>query len=185
MSEHDMSGQARKGLIDSVKGKAKEFAGAITGNDSLTAEGQLEQAQARDRKEANSVQAVAEAETQQARTEATHAREVGARERADVYEKANAAERTVSDNQAAQKRSAEQSAQRTAEQAKTRAEFEVQHDLQRAKNIERDEIEAATYQAVDAAAEHQKSVQAADRERAEADRIRRQADSMTKQADLP
>ena len=37
-----MSNEARKGLIDSVKGKAKEIAGAMTGNDSLTAEGQLE-----------------------------------------------------------------------------------------------------------------------------------------------
>ena len=47
MSEQDKSGQARKGLIDSVKGKAKEVVGAMTGNDSLTAEGQLEQTQAR------------------------------------------------------------------------------------------------------------------------------------------
>ena len=34
----DKAGEARKGLIDSVKGKAKEVAGALTGNDSLTAD---------------------------------------------------------------------------------------------------------------------------------------------------
>jgi uncharacterized protein YjbJ (UPF0337 family) len=45
-----MTDEARKGLIDSVKGKAKEIAGAVTGNDSLTAEGQLEQTQAKERK---------------------------------------------------------------------------------------------------------------------------------------
>ena len=45
MTEHHRADQARKGLIDSVKGKAKEIAGAVTGNDSLTAEGQLEQTQ--------------------------------------------------------------------------------------------------------------------------------------------
>src|SRR5881628_792852 len=58
MSEHDKSDEARKGLIDSVKGRAKEVAGAVLGNDSLTAEGQLEQTQARERKEANTIQAV-------------------------------------------------------------------------------------------------------------------------------
>ena len=66
MTEHDKADEARKGLIDSVKGKVKEVAGAVTGNDSLTAEGQLEQTQAKERKEANSVEAVADAEAAQA-----------------------------------------------------------------------------------------------------------------------
>jgi uncharacterized protein YjbJ (UPF0337 family) len=69
----DKADQARKGLIDSVKGKAKEIAGAVTGNDSLTAEGQLEQVQAKERKEANAVEAVADAEAAQARQEAAEA----------------------------------------------------------------------------------------------------------------
>ncbi|KWX67724.1 iron-containing alcohol dehydrogenase [Mycobacterium sp. NAZ190054] len=42
----DKAAQTRKSFVDSVKGKAKEVAGAVTGNDSLTAEGQLDQAQA-------------------------------------------------------------------------------------------------------------------------------------------
>ena len=46
MSEHEKAEQARKGLVDSIKGKAKEIVGAVTGSDSLTAEGQLEQTQA-------------------------------------------------------------------------------------------------------------------------------------------
>ena len=50
MTEHSKADEARKGLIDSVKGKAKEIAGAVTGNDSLTAEGQLEQTQPRSAK---------------------------------------------------------------------------------------------------------------------------------------
>ena len=66
MTEHDKADQARKGLIDSIKGKAKEVAGAVLGNDSLTAEGQLEQTQAQERKEANSVEAVADAEAYEA-----------------------------------------------------------------------------------------------------------------------
>ena len=59
MTEHSKADEARKGLIDSVKGKAKEIAGAVTGNDSLTSEGQLEQTQAKEREEATSVEAVA------------------------------------------------------------------------------------------------------------------------------
>ena len=74
MTEHNKADQARKGLIDSVKGKAKEIAGAVTGNDSLTAEGQLEQTQAQQRKEANSVEAVADAEAAQGHAATTRAK---------------------------------------------------------------------------------------------------------------
>ena len=84
MTEHDKADQARKGLIDSIKGKAKEVAGAVLGNDSLTAEGQLEQAQAQERKEANSVEAVADAEAAQARADAAEASLEGAADRVAV-----------------------------------------------------------------------------------------------------
>ncbi|WP_118913921.1 hypothetical protein [Mycobacterium shigaense] len=69
MAEHVKSGQARRGLIDSIKGKAKEVSGAITGNDSLTAEAQLEQEQAQERKEANAIEVLADAEAREARAE--------------------------------------------------------------------------------------------------------------------
>ena len=185
MSEQDKSGQARKGLIDSVKGKAKEVVGAITGNDSLTAEGQLEQTQARDRMDANSVDAIADAEAEQARAQALKAREEGAQARAAVNDQTRAAEYNVRNDQARQKRAAEQDAEGDAERAKMRAELDAQREVQQAKDAEREEIKAATDEAVDAAAEHQSSVQAADSAKAEADRIRRQADNMTNQADLP
>ena len=45
-TSNDKAGEARKGLLGSITGKAKEAAGAVTGNDSLTAEGQLQQAEA-------------------------------------------------------------------------------------------------------------------------------------------
>ena len=185
MSEHDKSGQARKGLIDSVKGKAKEVVGAITRNDSLTAEGQLEQTQARDRMDANSVEAVADAEAEQARVEAAEARKDGAQERAAVSDKTRAAEYNVRNDQAAQKRSAEQAAQRASEQEKTRAELDAQLKVQQAKDAERQEIDAATDEAVDAAAEHQRSVRVAESAKEEADRVRRQAETLTNQAELP
>ena len=185
MSEQDKAGQARKGLIDSVKGKAKEVVGAMTGNDSLTAEGQLEQTQARDRMDANSVEAVADAEVEQARVEATEARVEGAQGRAAVNDKTRAAEFNVRNDQAAQKRAAEQDAEGDAERAKMRAELDAQREVQQAKDAEREEINAATDEAADAAAEHQSSVQVANSVKAEADRIRRQADDMSDQADLP
>ena len=43
--------EARKGLLGSITGKAKEVAGALTGNDSLAAEGQLQKAEAQARLE--------------------------------------------------------------------------------------------------------------------------------------
>jgi uncharacterized protein YjbJ (UPF0337 family) len=185
MSEQYKAGQARKGLIDSAKGKAKEVLGAMTGNDSLTAEGQLEQTQARDRMDANSVEAVADAEAEQARIQATEAKVEGAQERAALNDQTRAAEYNLRNDQAAQKRAAEQDAERDAERAKMRAELDAQLEVQQAKDAEGEEVNAATGEAVDAAAEHQSSVQVADSAKAEADRIRRQADNMTNQADLP
>ena len=46
---NDRSAEAREGLLDSVAGKAKEVAGAVTGKDDLVQEGQLQQAGARRR----------------------------------------------------------------------------------------------------------------------------------------
>jgi uncharacterized protein YjbJ (UPF0337 family) len=185
MSEHEKAEQARKGLVDSIKGKAKEIVGAVTGSDSLTAEGQLEQTQAQQRKEANSVEAVADAEAAQARIEAADARVAGAQARVAVAAETAAVETSVREQQAAQKREAERDAQEDAVRAKTRAELDAQHEVHRAKAEEREEIGAAAAEAVDAAAEHESSVQAATTAHAEAARIRRQADKLSNEADLP
>ena len=84
MTDRDQSGQAREALIDSVKGKAKEIAGAVTGNDSLTAEGQLQQAEAKDRRAAGSAQAEADAEEARAEALAQEAKVEGTKQRLDV-----------------------------------------------------------------------------------------------------
>ena len=103
MTKHDKADEARKGLIDSVKGKAKELLGAVTGNDSLTAEGQLEQTQAQQRKEANALEAVADAEAAQAQAEAMEAKVEGAEERIAVDAQTAAVENSVRTQQAASK----------------------------------------------------------------------------------
>ena len=132
MTEHDKADQARKGLIDSVKGKAKEVVGAMTGNDSLTAEGQLEQTQAQERKDANSVEAVADAEAEQARAEAADARAAAAQERTAVNAKTAAVENSVRAQQDAQKRAAEQAGARDAAREQTQAELDAQHEVEQA-----------------------------------------------------
>lgn len=185
MSEQNKADEARRGLIDSVKGKAKEVFGAVTGNESLTAEGQLEQTQAHERKEANATEAVAEAQAKQAQDAAAEAKAEGAQQRAAANAQAVAAEQSIEAQEAAQKRAAEEAARQRATAAKTQAEFDAQREAQRAKAEERAEIRAASEDVVDAVAEHQTSVQVARNEESEADRLRRQAQNVTDEADLP
>lgn len=112
MSDNNKATEARKGLRDSVLGKAKELAGAFTGKDELTEEGQLQQANAQARKDANSREAIADASAREAVDE-LHARtqdaaemkraayaDAGREEHAVVQ--ADAAEKSVADAQAAQ-----------------------------------------------------------------------------------
>jgi uncharacterized protein YjbJ (UPF0337 family) len=73
--------QARQGLLTSLKGKVKEVAGAVSGNDTLTTEGQLEQQEAATRKEAAAEEAVAEAEGNEAAEELAQQQELAASER--------------------------------------------------------------------------------------------------------
>jgi uncharacterized protein YjbJ (UPF0337 family) len=185
MTEHSKSDEARKGLIDSLKGKAKEVAGAVTGNESLTAEGQLEQTQAKQRKEANSVEAVADAEAAQARAQAADARAEGTQERIAANSQTAAVERSVRQTQADQKRAAEQVGQQEVAQEEVRAELDAQATIQQAKSQERDEIDSAAEEIVDAVDDHRITSQVASSAKADADRIRRQADKLTDQADLP
>lgn len=67
--------EAVKGVVEGVKGKAKEAIGAVTGNDSLTEEGKAQQDKAdaqRDvaQKEAEAEAARGEAKTHEARQKA-------------------------------------------------------------------------------------------------------------------
>ena len=185
MTEHDKADQARKGLIDSIKGKAKEVAGAVLGNDSLTAEGQLEQTQAQERKQANSVEAVADAEAAQARGDIAEATQEGAAERAAVTARTAAVENSVEAQQAAQKRAAEQAGQADAIQEKAQAELDAQREVERAKAKERVDVRAAAGDVVDAIDEHQASIDDAESALTEADRMRQRADRLINQAELP
>jgi uncharacterized protein YjbJ (UPF0337 family) len=185
MSEHKKSDEARKGLFDSVKGKAKEVVGAVTGNDSLTAEGQLEQTQAQERKEANSVEAVADAEAKLANEELAAAKVQGAQERLATDAKTAVVENAVEAQQESQKLAAEVTAQREAAAKKSQAELDAEREVAQAKVQERREVGAAAEDFVDAVDEHQAAVEDADAIENEADRIRRQAKNLNSVADLP
>ena len=60
---------AAKGVVEDVKGKAKEAAGAVTGNDRMRLEGQAQQDKAAALRDA----AAKEAEAEKARAQATAA----------------------------------------------------------------------------------------------------------------
>jgi uncharacterized protein YjbJ (UPF0337 family) len=185
MTEHGKAEDARKGLIDSVKGKAKEVVGALFKNDSLTAEGQLEQAQAKQRKEASSAEALADAEVKQARAEVTNAKLDSVDASNGVDARAAAAKNAAEAEQAEHKRTAEQAAQRGAARESVQAEAEAQREVQQASVEEQVHVRAAGKEVGDALDDHQAAVADAAKARAKADRLRGQAEDMANDADTP
>jgi uncharacterized protein YjbJ (UPF0337 family) len=150
VSEHDKdtAGEARKGLAASVAGKAKEVAGAVIGNDSLAREGQLQQAEAEDRRQANAEEAIADAEAARA-----------AQKLRAANERAHEENQQAAREEAAQIRSAEQAAD--AEQSRAEAEARAHADAGKvvAERQAADEVRNASADALVAQAE------AADQER--------------------
>jgi len=125
VSERDGSAEhARQNLMGKLSGKAKEVAGAVTGNDSLTAEGRLQQAEVTARQEAGTDEVVADVQ----RTEA--AKEIAEKARLAAQHKQVAASQAKADKaRAEQEKTTEQAhAERAAEQkvAGDRAVAEVQ-----------------------------------------------------------
>jgi uncharacterized protein YjbJ (UPF0337 family) len=185
MGEHEKADEARKGLIDSIKGKAKEIAGAVTGNDSLTAEGQLEQAEARARREANTIEAVADAEAESATGLLSSARHQAAGARGVVHSGTEAAEQAAQNEQAAQVQQAAQAARHSAAEEQVRASVAEQREQRQAEIQETADIAAAGREAGDALAEHRAAQREADEEQAEARRLRERADTLTDRTNLP
>jgi uncharacterized protein YjbJ (UPF0337 family) len=183
MTEHDKADQARKGLIDSVKGKVKEVVGAAIGNDSLTAEGQLQQAQATQRRTANIVEAVADVDAEQARAEATDAKVDSTKERFAVNARAAAAEGSVQAQQDAQKRAVEQAGAQDAVREATQAEIDARQVIHQAKAEERENINAAAEKFADAIDDHRNSERLTMRAHEEADWIRKRAERLTNGVD--
>jgi uncharacterized protein YjbJ (UPF0337 family) len=86
MTNRDTSDETRNRIANTVVGKAKEFAGAVTGNDELTEEGRLRQEEARAQREATTEEAKADARAAEAEQERRAAvdRDVEAKQQADA-----------------------------------------------------------------------------------------------------
>jgi uncharacterized protein YjbJ (UPF0337 family) len=92
---NDKASEAREGLFDSVTGKAKEVAGAVSGKDDLVEEGQLQQAEAANRKAAVADEAIAEAKREEAAQELREANREAAEEKGEARVQAQREESTV------------------------------------------------------------------------------------------
>ncbi len=95
---NDKAAQAREGLMANIAGKAKEVTGAVTGRDDLVEEGQLQQAEAANRKSAVADEAIAEAKRDDA------LRELHEADREASEEKAVARVHAEGDEAAAERR---------------------------------------------------------------------------------
>ena len=92
---NDKAAQSREGLIDSVTGKAKEVAGAVSGKDDLVEEGQLQQTEAANRKAAVAEDAIADAKREEAAQELGEANREAAEDKGAARVQAQREESTV------------------------------------------------------------------------------------------
>jgi uncharacterized protein YjbJ (UPF0337 family) len=171
MSE-DKTAETRRGLLTGIKGKMKEIAGAVSGNESLIGEGQLQQAEAQSVRDANAKQAIADAESGAATAElqAEHSKTAQREEhvlRQAAGRKAAATVRKDAQEQAIAARAAREGADDVAA-AQQQAAREEQAALERAAVQKR----AAIRQETAAQTEHARQTASADAARKAADRAR-------------
>lgn len=179
------SEEARKGLAASVLGKAKEVVGAVTGNDSLATQGQLQQAEAAARKEASATEAVAKVRAEEA-AQALQRERVIAEVQTDALESAAAAREAQVRQQAAAEKAqvdieAERQLLRDQADAAARAERER---AEAAAQARQDQSRVAQDQR-EAQAEHADKRESAEAAESAAARARAEADRLAAQADLP
>jgi len=138
---NDRASQAREGLVDGIAGKAKEFVGAVTDKDDLVQEGQLQQEESRNRKEAVAEEAIADAK----REEATDSYRKVTHEAADLKDEARAEadrEKSEADRQRAKERQAAEREAALNEAAGKEAAEERADDLAASRLDEADKAEA-------------------------------------------
>jgi uncharacterized protein YjbJ (UPF0337 family) len=170
--------EARKGLLGSLTGKAKEVAGAVLGNDSLAAEGQLQQAEAQTRKDASAREAVAQVEAQEA-AQKLAAEQAAADRQREAAEQAAAARLDAAGREAqVQELVVEADVRRDEAVAKREVELDAQQELERsaartqAQLAQAAQLEASgRREAEQEAARAEAAEQAAARARADADRL--------------
>jgi uncharacterized protein YjbJ (UPF0337 family) len=123
------SDEARKGLFDSVAGKAKEVAGALTGKADLIKEGHLQQADARARREANSQEAIADAQAKQAAAELRAGKHRAAEERRGAAADFKDSQQVVLQVAFAERANAESAAHKHERVGRARASADATYDV--------------------------------------------------------
>ncbi len=108
---NDKADQAREGLLDSVAGKAKEVVGAVAGKDDLVEEGQLQQAEASNRREAVAEEAIADVKRADATEELREANREATGQKAAAAAQAQREESAVEHQRAAERTEAERAAE--------------------------------------------------------------------------
>lgn len=163
----DKATEARQGFVDTVTGKAKEVVGAVSGNDELVEEGQLQQTEAHHRKEAAAEDAVADAErdeaTRQMRESSLEAVEDKSEARSEAAREKAAAERQRSGERASADQAADAQEAAGRESAERRAEEVAESRLREAEAMEADADSTARRAAVDQAQREHEATAADDR----------------------
>lgn len=172
----DSAAEAREGLLDTLAGKAKEVAGAVTGNDALVEEGHVQQAEAGRRKEAVADEAIAGAKRAEAAEEVREADLEGAREESAARVEANRQERTAEHERAREHSAAEQAAAR--DEAAGRAAAE-----ERAVRAGQEQLREGQELAVEAGAAEQRAIAEQTRLEQEADAAERRAEQLRNQTE--
>jgi uncharacterized protein YjbJ (UPF0337 family) len=129
MTSEITSDEAREGLFDSVAGKAKEVAGALTGKADLIKEGQLQQADARARREANSQEAIADAQAKQAAEDLREGKHRAAEERRATAADFEDSQQAVLQVAAAERANAESAAHKQEQAGLARAGADATYDV--------------------------------------------------------
>jgi uncharacterized protein YjbJ (UPF0337 family) len=175
MTNDDAAHEARRGLFDSIAGKAKEMAGALTGKDALAQEGQLQQADAAARRQANNDDAVADAQARQAADELREQQQIAARDRREADVRAGEQQQAVQQSVASERAQADVTAQRRENAAQAAADVaatrEVHQHVSEAQSIKSDADAAER----GAAREHVRLVSDAESDERRAAELRAQA----------
>ncbi|EKF25501.1 putative csbD-like protein [Mycolicibacterium hassiacum DSM 44199] len=177
--------RTRRGLLDSVRGKVKQIVGSVTGNDSLTTEGHLQEVVAHQRQAAEQADAVAAASAEQAEAKRLEAERTGAEQRAAVRAEAAARKQEIDAGQAAEQRAVRDTAHQDLAAGLSAAEQHERRRIQQAEAERRTEQRDAAADVTETLDEHRGAVRASAKVRAEADRLRAEADRLADQSDVP
>ena len=173
---NDKASQAREGILDSVAGKAKEMAGAVSGKDDLVEEGQLQQAEARKRKAAVAEEAIANAKREEAVAEVSEKTREAAEQKNAARAQAQREEAVIERQRQTERAVAAQEGAREESIRKAAAEREADKV---AETRQREAVELAT----DATSTEQQAAAEAIRLEREAAAAEQQAAALRAQAD--